>query len=111
MNEPVNFLFFFVPMAILVGLFFIVVNVNMKEQPFGFKIENEIDETILIQLKKLYYKKVICFSSPIIIIIPIISIFIRSFPVGAILLTVSVLTLATVNFIFYLQGYNKIKNM
>lgn len=109
MNEPINFLFFFIPMIILVGLYFLIVNINMTKQPFGYKVETKIDISIINTIKKSYYRKVLYFSTPIVIIVPVISIFIRSFPLGAILLTSCILLLAIVNFIFYIQAYNKVK--
>jgi len=109
MLEPINFLFFFLPLAIIFVLFILIVNINKEKQPFGYTIKVPLSEEQFSELSSHYYKKVLILSLPITIIVPIISIFINSFIVGATLLTISILTMTILNTIFYIQNYQKIK--
>jgi len=109
MLEPINFLFFFLPLAIIFALFILVVNINKEKQPFGYNIKYPIAKEYFNKISNNYYKKVLICSLPITIIVPIISIFITSFPIGAILLTLSILTMTIFNTFFYIQNYRKIK--
>jgi len=111
MLEPINFLFFFLPLAIIFALFILVVNINKEKQPFGYNIKHPITKEHFNKISNNYYKKVLICSLPITIIVPIISIFITSFPIGAILLTISVLTMTIFNTFFYIQNYKKIKSL
>ena len=109
MLQPINFIFFFLPLALITGLYLLLVNLNKLKQPFGYKVEKPIENELFISLRNAYYKKVLYVSLPVTVIIPIIAIFIKSFPIGAMLLTVCILVITIVNFMFYLEGYNEIK--
>ncbi|MBN2852069.1 MAG: hypothetical protein JXQ23_04965 [Clostridia bacterium] len=111
MVEPINFVFFFVPLLIITGLYFLVAIINKQKQPFGYKAASEITAEQFTPVLKDYYRKVLFVSVPLIVIVPVVSIFITSFPVGALLLVVSVLGMSVVNFLFFIQGYNKIKTL
>ncbi|MCK5811704.1 MAG: hypothetical protein KAG94_02285 [Clostridiales bacterium] len=111
MLQPINFVFFFLPLAFITGLYLLIVNLNKVKQPFGYQVEEPLDNETFVSLRSIYYKKVLYVSLPVTVLIPIISIFIKSFPIGAMLLTVCILGITITNFIFYLAGYNKIKGM
>ena len=106
---PQNIMFFLFPAVVIILVFLFLPFMNRKKEPFGYKTSETIDENKFIEIKNVYLRKLFLFSVPFSLAIAISNIYILSTFLGSFLLITMILSLAGINFLFYMQGYQAVK--